>query len=190
MKILRYSFLTLFLTTAALAGPILTLAPAPLTGNNGTSGWGFSLTNDTASYLSVDSVQLASPVDDPLFRFGPASNFTELFASYQFNAASILIAPNSTYSLAYNGVDEGLAAWSFPDGYDTFGSLLSGPFQISVDYSLYDDDGYNVATLDGGNPVTGTVTASTQLQYTPEPRTWILLGTGLLLAARSARKRS
>lgn len=158
-----------------------------MSGNNGTTDWGFSLTNDTASYLSVDSVQLGSPVDDPLFRFGSALNFTELFATYQFNTPSILIHPFSTYSMAYNGSNQGLATWTFPNG-DSFLFLTSGTFQIAVGYSLYDDDGYNMATLDGGNQIVGTVTADTQLQYTPEPATWMLVAGGLGLVARRLRR--
>src|SRR3982750_3593100 len=99
MQILKnYFCLTAFLAAAAAAAPILPASPVFPVGNNGVYGWGFSVTNDTSSYLSVDSVQLASPVDDPAFRFGPASNFTELFATFQFNASNILIAPNSTFT--------------------------------------------------------------------------------------------
>jgi hypothetical protein len=187
-SLLKYSLLTTVLAATAVAGPVFTVDPTPLTANNGTFGWGFSLTNDSSSFLSVDSVQLASPVDDPFFRFGPALNFTELFATYQFNAPTILIAPNSTFSLAYDGAERGLATWAFPNGFDTYGLLSSNVFQIAVGYSLYDDDGYNAATLGGDfTPVIGTITAGAQLQYAPEPSSWLLLATGigLLLYRRS-----
>src|SRR5882724_6264380 len=137
----NYFFLTALLAASALANPVFQVSPAPLTGNNGVFGWGFSLTNDTGSFLSVDSVQLGGPVDDPLFRFGPAGNFTELFASFQFASPNILIAPNSSYTLNYNGNDQGLATWAFPDG-SAYGNLISNVFQIQIDYSLYDDDAY------------------------------------------------
>jgi hypothetical protein len=133
----------------------------------------------------VDSVQLFSPVDDPLFRFGTAGSFTELFASYQFNATNILIAPNSVYALAYNGSNQGLATWAFPNGYDTYGPLVSSTFQIELGYSLFDDDLYSNQVGDG------TLVASTQLQYTPEPSTWLMLGTGIgLIALHRVRSRS
>jgi hypothetical protein len=194
MKTFKYSLLTMFLAATAAAGPIFNVEPAPLVGNNGIYGWGFTLTNDTASYLSVDSLQVFSPVDDPLFRFGPTGNFTELFATYQFNAPTILIAPNSTYTLGYNGADQGLATWAFPDGAGANGGLASNVFQIQLGYSLYDDDAYNTATLDGdNNAVTGSILADAQLQFTggsaPEPSTWLLTLTPLaLLGVRRLRK--
>jgi hypothetical protein len=177
----------LMLAASAFAAPVVSLSPAPLLGNAGTFGWGFSLTNDTGSFLSVDSVQLFSPVDDPLFRFGPASNFTELFATYQFNAPTILIGPNSVYSLAYNGSDQGLAAWAFPNGFGTYGALASNVFQIQIGYSLYDDDAYSNQTG------SGTMLGDAQLQYDgasstiPEPATWLL--TVSALAALGLRRR-
>lgn len=147
------------------------------------AGWGFTLNNETSSYLSVDSVQLFSLVDDPLYRFGPSSNFTELFATYQFNAANILIAPNSVYTLAYNGNDQGLATWNFPNGFGTYGYLASNIFQIELGYSLYDDDAY---TTQG---VSGTLYADAQIEYAPEPGTWLMLATGLGLIGLRARSR-
>ena len=44
------------------------------------------------------------------------------------------------------------------------------------------------ATLDGGNPMVGTVTAETQLQYTLEPSTWLLVAGGLGLVATRLRR--
>ena len=184
---IRYLFLAMFLCTASWADITLSLDPFPLAGNNGVSGWGFTLNNDTSSYLSVDSVQLAGTVDNPLFRFGSSSNFIELFATYQFNAPAILIAPNSIYTLAYNGADQGLAAWIFPDGAGSYGALASNRFQIQVGYALYDDDAYGNATLSGGVPVTGALLADAQLQYAPvaapvpEPASWLLLAVALAL---------
>jgi hypothetical protein len=193
MKTFKYSLLTMFLAATAAAGPLFNVEPTPLVGNNGTYGWGFTLTNDTTSYLSVDSLQVFSPVDDPLFRFGSTGNFTELFATYQFNAANILITPNSTYTLDYNGADQGLATWTFPDGAGANGGLASNIFQIRLGYSLYDDDAYSIATLDGdNNAITGAIFADAQLQFTdasaPEPSTWFLTVTPLaLLGVRRLR---
>ncbi len=188
MKILKYTLLALLMGVSAFAETSFTVNPTPLHGNIVPNGWGFTLNNETSSYLSVDSVQLFSLVDDPLFRFGPSSNFTELFATYQFNAANILIAPNSVYTLAYNGADQGLATWSFPDGFDTYGYLTSNVFQIQLGYSLFDDD---VWTNQVGS---GTLLADAQIQYTPEPSTWLMLGTGIgLISLRrvlSGRSRS
>jgi hypothetical protein len=198
MKTLKYTFLTMVMAAAAVAGPTFTVDPSPLVGNNGTYGWGFSLINDTSSYLSVDSVQLYSPVDDPAFRFGPAGNFTDLFSTYQFNQPTILIAPDSTYSQAYNGSDQGLASWLFPDGTGVYDGLLSNVFQIEVNYSLYNDNAYASPTLDpNSQALTGSIFADAQLQFTaaavstsgtPEPSTWMLLASGLLVTF-SARRR-
>lgn len=70
-----------------------------------------------------------------------------------------------------------------PDGFGGFGFLTSGTFPIAVGYSLY-DDGYSATTLDGGSPIVGTLTSDTQLQYAPEPSTWMLVAGGLGLVAR------
>ena len=183
MKILKDMLLSALLATAALAETNFTVNPTPLNGNGGgINGWGFTLNNETSGYLSVDGVQLFSLVDTPVYRFGPSSNFTELFATYQFNAANILIGPNSVYTLAYNGSDQGLATWNFPVG-DAYGHLVSNVFQIQLSYSLFDDNAYT--TQIGA----GTLTADAQLEYTPEPSTWLLLGTGLgLIGLRRLRQ--
>ena len=172
------------LIPSANAGPvILTLNPSSgsisaLPGG-ASAGWGFNLTNDTASFLSVDSVQLFSPVDDPLFRFGPTSNFTDIFSVFQFSAPTILISPNSTFSQAYNAAaGQGLASWTFPANLTLplpGGSLFSNVFQIQVSYSLWNDNAYNNPTVSGGVPVTGTMLASAQLRYVQEPATWMLI---------------
>ncbi len=192
----KYSLIFILATVfscAAAASPILTVTPQTLVANNTVAGWGFTLMNDTGSFLSIDSVQLFSLVDAPLFRFGTAANFTELFATYQFNAPTILIAPNSTYSLAYNGADQGLATWNFPNGFGTYGNLSSNVFQIQASYSLYADNAYGTPTLSGGAPVTGTLVSNAQLQFAgpssvPEPAAWLLVAPALLLLACKARR--
>ena len=181
------------LSCSAIAAPILTVTPQTLVANNTVAGWGFTLMNDTSSFLSVDSVQLFSLVDAPLFRFGTAANFTELFATYQFNSPTILIAPNSTYTLAYNGADQGLATWDFPNGFGTYGNLASNLFQIQATYSLYADNAYGTPTLSGGVPVTGNLLADARLQFAgtssvPEPASWILVAPAVLLFLRKARR--
>src|SRR4051794_32847545 len=95
----------------------------------------------------------------------PAPTFRWTASSFQFNAPTILIAPTAIYDLPYNGTDEGLATWTFPDGFGTYGNVTSGVFQIQVGYSLYDDDAYNTPTLSGGIPVTGTVLGNARLQF-------------------------
>ena len=171
----------------------MTVTPQTLVANNTVAGWGFTLMNDTSSFLSIDSVQLFSLVDAPLFRFGTAANFTELFATYQFNAPTILIAPNSTYALAYNGATQGLATWNLPNGFGTYGNLSSNIFQIQASYSLYADNAYGTPTLSGGVPVTGTLLADARLQFAgtssvPEPAAWTLVAPALLLLAWKARR--
>jgi hypothetical protein len=191
---MKYFFLTVFLCSGAFAGTV-EISPFPLVGNNGVLGWGFTLINDTSSYLSVDSVQLANLVDD-LDRFGPDSNFTELFATYQFYAPTILIGPNSTYHMDYDSAGQGLAVWNFPDGLPTFGGVTSNVFVIEVGYSLYDDDGYATATLDAnGDAIAGTFQAAAQLQYgsaVPEPASWLLTAplAAVSLAVRSRKRRA
>ena len=191
-------YLLPLILAAALAGPVaalpvLTVSPQTLVANNSVAGWGFTLVNDTSSFLSVDSIQLFSLVDAPLFRFGTAGNFTELFATYQFNSATILIGPNTTYTLAYNGSNQGLATWNMPNGFGTYGNLTSNIFQIQASYSLYVDNAYGTPTLSGGLPVTGTLLANARLQFAgtssvPEPAAWILVAPALLLFIRKARR--
>jgi len=179
------------LSSSATAAPILAVTPQTLVANNTLAGWGFTLMNDTSSFLSIDSVQLFSLVDAPLFRFGTAANFTELFATFQFNAPTILIAPNSTYTLAYNGTDQGLATWNLPNGFGTYGNLASNIFQIQASYSLYADNAYGTPTLSGGSPVIGNLLTDARLQFAdtssvPEPTSWILVAPALLLFIRKA----
>jgi hypothetical protein len=75
------------------------------------------------------------------------------------------LAPIRSTAWLTNGADEGLATWTFPDAFGTYGNLTSNVFQIAIGYSLYDDDAYNTPTLHGGIPITGTLLANAQLQF-------------------------
>ncbi len=167
------------LLSVSLPGATLTLTPATISGAPGsTVGWSYSLVNDTANWIVINSV-----VDSG---FNPAfGTFTE-FAATNFN----VVAPNTIFSEAFSlPLLQGFGRFDIAPG-ATAGTFSSGSFQVG--YDTYSSD----PNLNGGlDFISGLNTFQISFARVdasapvPEPATVALTGAALV-ALLSFRRRS
>jgi hypothetical protein len=169
---------TLLLSLASLQAASITLTPGPnVSGNAGsTVGWGYSIDNDTSSWLLVTS---ANP-----------SGFDPGMGSFQDFLVSInatIVAPNSILSQAFdNSLQQGFGSFAISNS-AILGSVTGA--SILLNYDLLVNDPFGPL---GGDP--GDVFG---LEFTVNPTVsvpsaaWLSgLGMCAIACARHRRKRS
>jgi hypothetical protein len=157
---------------------VLTLSPAAVGAYAGqTTGWGFSLFNDSADdYLLVTGSEFALP---------PASAFGRYADLLGTRADWVVLAPLATLAEAYDAVlRTGIGEFSFAPSAD---GQLSGQLQLHYAQFSADpngqsfDPGLSLVSLDE------TVSARTSATAMPEPGSLALVGIAVLLALRAGR---
>jgi hypothetical protein len=169
---------TAFLAVS-LPAATLTLTPATISGAPGTTtGWSYSLDNDTANWIVINSV-----VDSG---FNPAfGTFTE-YAASNFN----VVAPGTIFSETFNlSLLQGFGQFDIAPG-ATIGDFSIGSFLVGFD--TYSSD----PLVDGGiGFISGLGTFDISfarvdaVDPVPEPATLALTGAALL-AVLSFRRRN
>ncbi|MBY0504815.1 MAG: PEP-CTERM sorting domain-containing protein [Bryobacteraceae bacterium] len=167
------------------AAPVLTLLPPDLVNSPGsTSGWGFTITNDT-NYIEVTSAQFClNPQSFPACTASTLGVFQDFISGFN----NIIVGPlagtlpasvTQIFNLAAN---TGIGSFAFgllaPSQVQEFGSIVLT---------------YNITDLDPNDPNanflgSGTLSASASLTSVPEPSTAALLCGALLLGWRLRRK--
>lgn len=167
------------------AAPVLTLDPVSgitLPGAPGsTVGWGFTITNDTNSYLVVTQLTPSG--------FTNSSAIMDYIAALNF----YVVSPNSPLSVTFDaGTTQGVAGYALDAG-AVPGIVDSGTFLINYDLLVNDPNGAggpDVGDLFGlsFDPVKASVTAGQEI---PEPGTFlttVALGVALAGWARVRRR--
>jgi len=171
---LGHFILAIGLVAGAAEASAFTLQLTPANGQVGgpagsVVGWGYSITNDTSSYL------VPTALNADLFSYGSP------LALFDFPA----IAPHSTWTSDFVANMSGLFQLTWdpdaPVGFANFG-------QFSLEADFYDND-----PLAGGEYVGNTgeaVATYTAVVTVPEPCTSLLLACGLLSMAGLRRHRT
>jgi hypothetical protein len=180
-RLLVTSVLCMCASSTSMAA-LLTLDPAngALNGLPGlTTGWGFSVSNDTG-YLVITSVDYSAPVTVGMW---------EAYAILPSNFA--IVGPNETWSQPFDSVAQtGLGAVHIND-FEVPGTISSGV--IAVEYDLFSvspadpDFEPDLQTLSVGNVLSAD--ASVTVTSAPEPATGLLLLAGAVLIILSRRGR-
>ena len=152
------------------------MAPAALNLQPGvTGGWGFSLLNDTSSYLVVTASDF-SPT--PLLDFG---SYADLF---QTRSDPLVLAPGASITEAYDG-GAGIGAFTLTSGNLVVGQQRAG--EIGLYYDLYDKNPFTDGTSTSV-ALDLRVSALASVQAVPEPSTWAMFAAGGLLALMRGRR--
>jgi hypothetical protein len=178
--------LTLTLTILAatsFAAPLLTLDPptGAVEGAPGTTaGWGFTLTADPNLWLSAIGSFILNETNPSL------GAYTDLIGSLG-GPTNFSLAPGAgPWQEGFNFTNQlGLGFFEISNG-ATIGSTSSGTIRVLVE--AYNDD----PAVCGGNCVENTfeldvpfsVTVNEPAPEVPEPSTWMMLATALVLLAR------
>ena len=184
--------IAIFGCTAAVSAPVYGVPPGPIGGEAGTTiGWGFSITNDTGFYLLVDSSQFCQIGQDPNF-----TTCTQTQGTYNDLIASDLtvINPNSTLTQSYD--------LSAPSGLGSYTINAGAPlFAIDTGVIVLTYIEFSGNPLTTGTPVSGDIelglndlpnggsSGAAQVEVTPEPGSFVLLGLGLAGSAMIRRAR-
>ena len=151
----------------------LTLSPTngTVAGAPGTAvGWGFTITDSSPDEYVV--------LDDSFSNLSPVYGTYMDYIVNQFDVAGP--APeSSTISQSWNpSAQTGIGEFDLYAS-DSYPQSFSGT--ITVDYSLFTDDP-NDPNFDPNSFVgSGTASAAAGVEVTPEPSSWIMLCTGLVL---------
>ena len=171
----------------AYADPMLTLIPGSglvgaLPGE--TTGWGFTIANDTPYYLLFDSSNFCEPGGDPQYTdcsngglFGPANNgiYTDFIAT---NVT--LISPFDTVTQNFNlALQHGVGSYAIDSNTPMY---TQDPGMIFVSFMEFDGNPFD--TDNPPNQISGDIelSASAIAEAVPEPATWALTLSALLLA--------
>lgn len=166
----------LILGTAAHAAPTLQVTPASLSADPGTTtGWSFSLTNDTSNFLLVTG---SAFLPSPQSAFGTYADLT--------TDTLLLLNPGDTLTESFDLLlGTGLGAFTFAPSAHGY---LSG--NLEVFYSLFSADPF---TVDDPSSVVveedAHADARTEARAIPEPTSLALVGLAGV-AAFSRRRRT
>jgi hypothetical protein len=178
----------LFAAAAATASPLtFTLDPAGggITGGPGdTIGWGFTLVNDTNSWISVTSSALTFETNPSL------GTYTDFIGLQGGPLPSFALAPSTQWTQAFDAAG-GFGAGSYSIAADAaLAAVDSG--SLLVNYDLFNGDPSNGGLQTGSDSISAlfsvTIGASSGGPSTPEPATSALAALaalGLLVLARS-----
>ncbi len=170
----------LAITTGAHAAPSLTLAPASIGALPGlSSGWGFSLLNDSDNYLLVTGTA-----------FNPAPQ--SAFGSYigWLDAAFTVLAPHETLAQAYDHA-AGTGLGEFTLAGSAAGELAG---TLELDYALFSADPSSAAfnpdldTVAFDLALTADAKVSVLAGQLPEPASLALVTLGGMAAALVRRR--
>jgi hypothetical protein len=183
----------------AFADPVLTLTPPSgtvLAGPGQTTGWGFTITNDTSFYLLIDSSNFCGVGGDPAFAdcndpsnppfaYGPAlGTYTDFIASQ-----ATLVFPDSFVTEAFNkNTDQGVGSYAISLSTPLY-STDSG--KLFVSFMEFQGNPFDLDNP--GTQISGDIELSSaaKVEAIPEPAAWALAGLPLLaLLWRARRKRS
>lgn len=168
---------------SCLAAPVLNLTPgASISGAPGaTIGWGFSIGNDTSSWLVVNSVTAGG--------FSASTGtFTDYIAQFNF----YVVNPNSTLAVPFDAnIQAGFGEFAISPGASP-GSSTAGTFDVG--YDLYaNDPNIDPTVVDPGHffpQLNASVQVARIPTAIPEPSTlgMIALPAGWILALRMRRR--
>ena len=197
-RIAQLGVLAAFCVAAAYASPVLSInGNSVISGAPGSIvGWGYQITNDTSFFLLVDNSAFCGPGGDPQLTgcaspYDGVTNFGPALGTYMDFIANNLtiIAPNSTATQAFDsnplnpaGIGEyEISPTAIPGSTDPANPLT----QTSNIFVTFDE--FNGDPLAEGTQISGDMEISApvevQVQSTPEPAAWLLIGAALVLLA-------
>jgi hypothetical protein len=204
-RIAQIGILMAFCLAAAYGDPIVTINGSPLAigAPGSTVGWGYQIVNDTNFFLFVDDSAFCGPGGNPALTtcnspYDGVTNFGPALGTYiDFIANNLtIIAPNSTATQDFNlasqmGIGEYIISPTAIPGSTDPANPATQTSNLFVTYQEYDGD-----PLAGGMQVSGDIemsaTAEVQIPATPEPETWLVMASALLMLSgwRAVRSRS
>jgi hypothetical protein len=171
-------FAAAVLLAASLPAATLTLTPDTVSGASGsTVGWSYSLDNDTANWIVINSVVSSG--------FNPAFGAFSEFAATNFN----VVAPGTVFSEAFDPtLLLGLGKFDIAPG-ATVGDFSTGSFLVGFDTYSSDPlaDG-GVGFIDGRGIFEISFARVDAIEQVPEPATVALTGAALVALLRFRRR--
>jgi hypothetical protein len=184
---MRYFLISFFLTAAALRANTITLEMNPpggsITGGPGdTVGWGFTLTNSTADWISVTSSALTFETNSIL------GVYTDNIGLQSGPPPSFALAPSTFWSETFDGVSQGIGAYTIASNAVLF-AQDSG--QILVSFDEFNGDPTNGGVQAGSSNVSAAFTVEiVPTSEVPEPSALPLVeATSVLIFAARCRRR-
>jgi hypothetical protein len=186
---------------------VLTVYADPASGNIGvsqaipgqTTGWGFTITNDTPYFLLVDSSNFCEAGGDPAFAdcvtpANPPTSYGPAIGTY-----TDFIANNFTLISPAPPVGSGVVTQQFnlalQHGVGSYTIDPSTPlYTIEQGFLFVSFQEYDGNPIDPDNPGTQVsgdieISAAVTIEAVPEPASWVLMASGLLLAFIVLRRR-